>query len=72
MSRIFLFAVILFGTNQIFALPYVKDEKGNSVLMSRDSAWRFSGFAGLSGSQAAYYQWVPGNQFALSINFNAF
>jgi hypothetical protein len=53
-------------------IPYITDDKGNKILVSRDSAWRFAGFAGLSASQAAYYQWVPGNQFALSININAF
>lgn len=52
--------------------PYILDEKGNKILISKDSTWRFAGYVGLSGSQAAYYQWVPGNQFALSINFNAF
>ncbi|MFN8294488.1 MAG: DUF3078 domain-containing protein [Chitinophagales bacterium] len=52
--------------------PYILDEKGNKILISKDSSWRFAGYIGLSGSQAAYYQWVPGNQFALSINFNAF
>lgn len=53
-------------------LPYITDEKGNKILTNKDSTWRFAGFLGLSGSQAAYYQWVPGNQFALSINFNVF
>lgn len=52
--------------------PYVLDDKGNKILISKDSAWRFAGFVGISASQAAYYQWVPGNQFALSFNINAF
>ncbi len=42
-----------------------------AVLFNKDSTWQFGGFVGVSASQAAYYQWVPGNQFALSINCNA-
>ncbi len=53
-------------------LPFILDDKGNKILISKDSAWQFAGFVGFSASQAAYYQWVPGNQFALSLNFNAF
>jgi len=53
-------------------VPFILDDKGNKILISKDSAWQFAGFVGFSASQAAYYQWVPGNQFALSLNFNAF
>lgn len=52
--------------------PHIVDADGNQILISKDSLWQFAGYAGLSASQAAYYQWVPGNQFALSINFNAY
>ncbi len=66
---------MLLATTAVFSqgkARYIEDDKGNKILINKDTTWRFAGFIGLSGSQAAYYQWVPGNQFALSINFNAF
>lgn len=75
MKQVFtLFSVLMcvaaFATKK--QLPYVLDDKGNKILISKDSSWKFAGYAGISASQAAYYQWVPGNQFALSFNINAF
>lgn len=43
-------------------------------IYSRDSTWKFGGFAGITLSQVALYQWAPGgtNNFAFLLTGNAY
>jgi hypothetical protein len=43
-------------------------------IYNRDSTWKFGGFAGITISQVAFYQWGPGgtNSFAFLLSGNAY
>lgn len=63
--------------NQLDSIPTKKKPKmvlGGDGIYLRDSTWKIGGFAGVSISQTALYQWAPGgtNSFSFLVSGNMY